>query len=156
VGSHASIAERVLAVLAPDDPVSWLTPEPDVGVAKLYPWMLRVVDAAAAVSGRGFPAAAELVVTLRLDDAQLHGNAGVWTLRVGGGEGSLRPSITDAGAAVPPPGPVRLGARGFAALYAGIPMATLRGAGLAAGGDAAADEALDCAFAGPAFLLDEF
>jgi predicted acetyltransferase len=156
VGSHASIAERVLAVLAPDDPVSWLTREPDVGLAKLYPWMLRVVDAAAAVSGRGFPAAAELAVTLRLDDAQLPGNAGLWTLRVGGGEGSLRPSITDAGAAVPPAGPVRLGARGFAALYAGIPMATLRGAGLAAGGDAAAEEALDCAFAGPAFLLDEF
>jgi hypothetical protein len=35
-------------------------------------------------------------------------------------------------------------------------MATLRGAGLAAGGAAAADEALDCAFPASAFLLDEF
>jgi len=52
--------------------------------------------------------------------------------------------------------PVRLGARGFAALYGGVPMATLRRAGLAAGGDTGADEALDAAFAGKAFLLDSF
>jgi predicted acetyltransferase len=156
VGSHSSIAERVLALVAPDDPVGWLTREPDVGLAEHEPWMLRVVDAAAAVSGRGFPAAAELVVTLRLDDAQLPGNAGVWTLRVGGGQGSLQRFITDGRAPGSPPGPVRLGARGFAALYAGVPMATLRGAGLAAGGDAGADEALDCAFAASAFMLDDF
>ena len=156
VGSHSSIAERVLAVLAPDDPVGWLTREPDVGLAERWPWMLRVVDAPAAVSGRGFPAAAELTVTVRLDDAQLPRNAGLWALRVGGGRGSLEPFITQGGAPLPPAGPVTLGARGFAALYAGVPMATLRGAGLAAGGDAAADEALDCAFAASAFMLYAF
>jgi len=156
VGSHSSVAERVLAVLTPDDPVRWLTREPDVGLAERWPWMLRVVDAAAAVSGRGFPAAAELTVALRLHDAQLPGNAGLWALRVGGGRGSLEPLITEGGAPVPPARPVTLGARGFAALYAGVSMATLRGAGLAAGGDAAADDALDCAFAASAFLLDEF
>ena len=62
-------------------------------------------------------------------------------------------------AAAPGPGraePVRLGARGFAALYAGTPMATLRRAGLAAGGDASADDALDSAFAGQAFMLVSF
>ena len=156
VGSHSSIAERVLAVLTPDDPVRWLTREPDVALAERWPWMLRVVDAAAAVSGRGFPAAAELTVALRLDDAQLPRNAGLWTLRVAGGRGSLEPFVTEGGAPVPPAGPVTLGARGFAALYAGVPMATLRGAGLAAGGDAAADEALDCAFAASAFMLYAF
>jgi len=156
VGSHSSIAERVLAVLTPDDPVRWLTREPDVGLADRWPWMLRVVDAAAAVSGRGFPAAAELTVALRLDDAQLPRNAGLWTLRVAGGRGSLEPFVTEGGAPVPSAGPVTLGARGFAALYAGVPMATLRGAGLAAGGGAAADEALDCAFAASAFMLYAF
>jgi predicted N-acetyltransferase YhbS len=156
VGSHSSIAKRVLAYLIPDDPVAWLTREPVVGLADRKPWMLRVVDAAAAISGRGFPAVAELAVTLRLDDEQLPANAGLWTLRLGGGEGSLHPAGTDSGAAIPPAGPVRLGARGFAALYAGVPMSTLRGAGLAAGGDAAADEALDSAFAGSAFMLDAF
>jgi hypothetical protein len=47
-----------------------------------------------------------------------------------------------------------------AALYGGIPLATLRGAGLAAGlasgGDPDADAALDSVFACPAFMLDEF
>jgi predicted acetyltransferase len=153
---HSSIAERVVAVLPPDDPVGWLTREPDVGLAEREPWMLRIVDAAAAISGRGFPDVAELAVALQLHDAQLPRNAGMWTLQVAGGKGSLQPSITQVGAAVPPAGPVSLGARGFAAMYAGVPMATLRAAGLAEGGDAAADEALDCAFAGTAFLLDEF
>jgi predicted acetyltransferase len=156
VGSHSSTADRVVALLAPGDPVGWLTREPDVGLAERWPWMLRVVDAAAAVSGRGFPAVAELAVPLWLDDAQLPRNAGDWTLRVGGGRGSLEPVRTQGSTAGPPTGPVRLGARGFAAMYAGVPMATLRAAGLAEGGDAAADEALDCAFAGNAFLLDEF
>ncbi len=156
VGSHSSIAERVLAVLGPDDPAGWLTREPwDVAPAEREPWMLRVVDAAAAVSGRGFPASAQLAVPLWLDDVQLPRNAGLWTLRVAGGEGSLQPSITEEAAPIPPAGPVRLGARGFAALYAGVPMATLRSAGLAAG-DAAADEALDSAFAASAFMLYEF
>jgi hypothetical protein len=49
-----------------------------------------------------------------------------------------------------------LGARGLAALYAGTPVATMRRAGLASGGDAAADGLLDAAFAGTAFMLDRF
>ena len=156
VGSHSSTADRVVAFLPPGDPVGWLTREPDVSLAERWPWMLRVVDAATAISGRGFPAAAELAVTLRLDDGQLPRNAGDWTLRVAGGRGSLEPLRTQGGAAPPPAGLVCLGARGFAAMYAGVPVATLRAAGLAEGGDAAVDEALDCAFAGTAFLLDSF
>ncbi len=184
VGSHASIAERVRAVVGPNDPVAWLTREPDVGMVRREPWMLRVIDAAAAIAGRGFPGAAELAVRLQLDDEQLPANAGLWTLEVSGGKGSLTASGAagpgggarrgaggagagpgsgaagpGSGAAGPgsgAAGPVRLGARGFAALYAGTPMATLRRAGLAAGGDAGEDDALDTAFAGQAFLLDDF
>jgi hypothetical protein len=118
--------------------------------------MLRVVDAAAAIAGRGFPAAAGLAIGLQIDDAARPDNAGLWTLEVGGGKGSLHPGAAPPSGAVSPPGPVRLGARGFAALYAGIPMATLRRAGLAAGGDAGTDDLLDGAFAGQAFMLDEF
>jgi hypothetical protein len=155
LGSHASMAERVKAVVAPDEPVGWLTREPDLEVER-EPWMLRIVDAAASIAGRGFPALAELAVALQIDDATRPGNAGLWTLEVSGGQGSLHSSVTLPPALVPPAGPVRLGARGFAALYAGIPMATLRRSGLAAGGDPGADDALDSAFAGPAFLLDDF
>ena len=156
VGSHASIAERVRAMVGPDDPVSWLTREPDVELARHEPWMLRVADAAAAISGRGFPAAAELAVRLQIDDPRLPGNAGLWTLEVSGGKGSLSASATGRRAAAGSARPARLGARGFAALYAGTPMATLRRAGLAAGGGPSADDALDSAFAGRAFLLVGF
>ena len=52
--------------------------------------------------------------------------------------------------------PLTIGARGLAALYAGTPMATLRRAGLAAGGNAVADSELDGAFAASSFMLDSF
>jgi predicted acetyltransferase len=152
VGSHAPMARQVRAVVSPDDPVAWLTREPDLGLVSRWSWMLRVVDAPAAIAGRGFPAAAGLAAGLQIDDAQLPANAGRWTLEVSGGKGEL----THGTPRVSPGGPVRLGARGFAALYGGIPMATLRRAGLAAGGDPGDDEALDAAFAGQAFLLDSF
>ena len=155
VSSHASMAGRVRAVVIPDDPVGWLTREPDVEVER-EPWMLRVVDAAAAIAGRGFPAAADLAVGLQIGDAARPGNAGQWTLEIGGGQGCLRPGAARPSGPGSPRGPVRLGARGCAALYAGIPMATLRRAGLAAGGDDGTDDLLDGAFAGQAFMLDEF
>jgi predicted acetyltransferase len=152
VGSHAPTAKLVRAVVSPDDPVAWLTREPDLGLESRWQWMLRVVDAPAAIAGRGFPAAATLAAGLQIHDAQLPGNAGEWTLEVGNGKGALTRGLAPGG----PAGPVRLGARGFGALYGGVPMATLRRAGLAAGGDPGADEALDAVFAGKAFLLDSF
>jgi predicted acetyltransferase len=152
VGSHAPLAKEVRAVVSPDDPAFWLTREPDLGLASRWQWMLRVVDAPAAIAGRGFPAAAGLVVELHIDDAQLPSNAGHWTLEVSAGKGAL----TRAGPPVSGAGMLRLGARGFAALYGGTPMATLRRAGLAAGGSASADDALGTAFAGQAFMLSVF
>ena len=53
-------------------------------------------------------------------------------------------------------GLLTVGARGLAALYAGTPLATLRRAGLAAGGDPAADALLDGAFAATPYMLDRF
>ena len=151
VGSHAPLAKQVRTVMSLDDPLAWLTREPDLGLASRWQWMLRVVDAPAAIAGRGFPAAAGVAAELQIEDTQLPGNAGRWMLEVSEGKGALT-RRHPAGSATP----VRLGARGFAALYGGVPMATLRRAGLAAGGDTGADEALDAAFAGKAFLLDSF
>jgi predicted acetyltransferase len=152
VGSHAPIAKQVRAVVTPDDPVAWLTREPDLRLDSLWQWMLRVTDAPAAIAGRGFPAAARLTARLHIDDAQLPVNDGDWTLEVSGGKGAL----TRSSGPVPPGDALRLRAGGFAALYGGIPVATLRSAGLATGGGPGADEALDTAFAGKAFLLDSF
>jgi predicted acetyltransferase len=152
VGSHAPMAKQVHAVVTPDDPVAWLTREPDLRLESRLRWMLRVVDAPAAIAGRGFPAAVTVTVGLQTDDAQLPANEGNWTLEISGGKGAL---TRNSGLASPGT-PVRLGARGFAALYGGVPMATLRHAALASGGDPGADEALDAAFASKPFLLDAF
>ncbi|HEY9242920.1 MAG TPA: GNAT family N-acetyltransferase [Streptosporangiaceae bacterium] len=148
VASHSSIAESVSACAGPADPVSWLTREPDAQVGLRYQWMLRVVDAPGAVAERGYPPGAEVTAALDLADPVRPGNQGRWTLQVSGGKGVLT-----AGAAGQP---LTLGPRGFAALYAGTPVATLRRAGLASGGTETADAALDTAFAAHPYLLDYF
>jgi predicted acetyltransferase len=114
--------------------------------------MLRVVDAPAAIAARGFPAATSLTVPLHIADETRPANSGRWQLTVAGGAGTLDPLGPDA-SEVPA---VTLGARGLAALYAGTPLVTLRQAGLAAGGTAADDAALDAAFAATPYMLDAF
>jgi hypothetical protein len=161
LASHATMADRVRACLPPDDAVQWLTREPDVHVRRAGAWMLRIVDAPAAVAARGFPAAVSASVRLDLADSVLPVNAGRWRLDVADGRGSLQPAEDDPAhhdiaAADPAAGAIRLGARGFAALFAGTPVGSLRLAGLASGGDPAADDALDAAFCGAAFLIDEW
>jgi GNAT superfamily N-acetyltransferase len=154
VASHSSMASTVRGYLGPADPVGWLTREPDVALARRRTWMLRLVDAAGAVAGRGFPPAAEVRAELRLTDGACPRNDGTWTLEVSGGKGELarepRPVAATRAA------PLAAGARGFAALFAGTPVATLRRAGLVSGGDPGNDAALDGAFAATAFLLDYF
>jgi predicted acetyltransferase len=156
IASHASIARTVRAHVGPSDPLSWLTREPDVEVSQRHRWMLRLVDVPAAIAARGFPAAAGLTAVLRLEDRTRPANSGRWRLEVGGGQGSLTPAETAERGAPDPAAPVTLGARGLAALYAGIPMPALRRSGLAAGGDPDTDAALDCVFAAGAFMPDYF
>jgi hypothetical protein len=154
--------------------VTWLTKDPAAETHQVDTWMLRVIDAPAAIAARGYPAAVTVSARLDLDDAARPANSGRWVLNVSGGAGSLTrlgdapavsnpatpgptvPSPSPPGPAGPGPAALSLGARGFAALFAGVPIATLRLAGLVAGGDAAADDALGSAFRGPAFTIDHF
>lgn len=156
LASHGTLARRVRACLAPDDPVEWLARDPAAALRRRNGWMLRIVDAPAAIAGRGYPAAASLSVVLDLTDPALPANSGRWTLEVSGGAASLEragePDSARTGAA----GALRLGPRGLAAMYAGVALPTLRLAGLVTGGSAADDEALGCAFAGQAFMIDYF
>lgn len=166
VASHASIADRVRVQLSPSDPLWWLTRERDIAITRRSLWMLRLVDAPAAIAARGFPPGVNISVPLLIADEARQANSGRWELTVSGGKGSLARDRggTAAGAAgtlsgVPAPGArgaLALGARGLAALYAGTPVATLRLAGLAAGGSPDGDAVLDAAFAATAFMLDDF
>jgi predicted acetyltransferase len=152
LGSHASIAEKVYARTGPASAFWWLTHERDADIQHRSRWMLRVVDAAAAVAARGFPAAVSLRVPLLIADDARPANSGRWQLTVASGAGALEP--LDPAAAVGPP--LTLGARGLAALFAGAPLVTLRQAGLASGGTAADDAALDAAFTATPYMLDAF
>jgi predicted acetyltransferase len=156
VGSHCWVAERVRARVGPADPVWWLAREPVADAVDHDDWMLRVVDPAAAVAARGFPPAAEFVARLRIADGARPANSGLWRLKVGEGRGRLIREDEAVAVGADGGGILTLGARGLAALYAGAPVATLRRAGLAAGGDPTADALLDGAFAATPFMLDRF
>ncbi len=158
--SNASVAETVRAILGPSDPFWWLLREQDADIAERQSWMLRLLDAPAAIAARGFPAT-DLAVPLLITDDLRPANAGRWELTVRDGQGRLSTDRTSQVPAPPAPaslgGPaLELGARGLAALYAGTPVATLRRAGLAAGGSPDADAALDGAFAATPYMLDDF
>ena len=153
VGSHASIAEQVYARVGQADPFWWLTRERDADLEHRSRWMLRVVDAPAAIAARGFPAGVSLTVPLAITDDARPANSGRWQLTVAEGRGALDPVRPPAGRAGPP---LTLGARGLAALYAGTPLPSLHQAGLASGGSAEHGAALDAAFAGSAYMLDAF
>ncbi|WP_246268328.1 GNAT family N-acetyltransferase [Nonomuraea typhae] len=149
IGSASSIARHVTAAVAPDDPVLWLTGERTKETAKQVRWMHRLIDLPLAVARRGYPSALTASALLEVEDAQRPGNSGAWRLEVSGGSGTA----TAAGG--PSREAARLGAGGMAALYAGVPTATLRRAGLLAGPDEA-DETLDAVFAGRPYMLDYF
>ena len=151
VSSHGSMAGTVRACLAPDDPVSWLTREEAAATRQSKGWMFRCLDAPAAVAARGFPAAAAASVRIELSDRIRPANSGSWDLEITGGNGQLTPAVSSRTPAL------RLGSRGFAALYGGVRLSTLRRAGLASDGSAATDDALDSAFGGrPAYMLHAF
>ena len=165
IASHSSVARAVTALTAPNDPFWWLTAERDATITKRSMWMLRVVDGPAAIAARGFAPAVSVSVPLEVHDQARPANSGRWQLTVADGKGALIPDgpvSTGASPADPPShsdraaAPLRLGARGLAALYAGTPVGALRLSGLASGGASDDDAALDAAFAATAYMLDDF
>jgi predicted acetyltransferase len=168
IASHSSTASTLSLHTAPNDPFWWLTKERDATIANRSMWMLRVVDAPAAIAARGFPPAVSLSVPLVISDHTRPANSGRWQLSVSDGKGILvqngpvsspatPASAPDGGTAGADSSPaLTVGARGLAALYAGTPVSTLRLAGLVAGGAPGTDAALDAAFAATPFMIDEF
>lgn len=113
LASHRSLA-RVARWHGPaNDPRLLVLPDQTARTEGRLDWMLRVLDPAAAVAARGWPAAAAGSVEIVLTDALFPENAGPWRLDVAAGEGRLE-RIPGAGAHA-----VRMDVRGFAALYSG-------------------------------------
>jgi predicted acetyltransferase len=165
VGSGASIAKQVHAYVSPTDPIHLLLPDEASQDVTQQRWMLRLLDAPQAIAARGFGPHVSGSASLTLEDSLLPANRGTWLLEVADGRGSLARVGQDAGAgsgtgsaaSSTVTGSLRLGPNGLAALHAGMPLHSIRTAGLASGGTAAADAFLDSAFGGPApFLLEYF
>jgi predicted acetyltransferase len=88
------------------------------------PWMLRIVDAPAALARRGYPIGVTVDVSFVLDDPDIAEHSVGWRLQVSEGRGALSPAPS--GADLP-----RLHVRGLALLYAGVAdVAALVRAGL--------------------------
>jgi predicted acetyltransferase len=164
VASNSSVAETVRARVGPADPFWWLLREQDAEICERESWMLRLLDAPAAIAARGFPAT-DLAVPLLITDELYPANSGLWKLTVRDGTGCLSffrtgtatsPGSPASAQGEAPEPPLALGPRGLAALYAGTPVATLRRAGLASGGSLVGDAALDGAFAAAPYMLDSF
>ena len=149
VGSGSSVAESVRANLGPRDPLHLLLGDGASGDTHVERWMLRLIDAPAAIARRGYPPSAQVDLPLTVADPLAPACDGSWRLRVNDGAGTLeRTSGAD--------DDLRLGPNGLAAMYAGTPLVTLRATGLATGGRPEDDRRLDEAFAADPYLLEYF
>ncbi|GIH63024.1 GNAT family N-acetyltransferase [Microbispora siamensis] len=155
VGSASSVAKSVTACVDPADPVLWMLRERSKDEVTQTRWMFRLIDLPAAVEGRGFPAGVRVETPVEVTDSRRPGNTGAWLLRVDGGSGSV--TRRDAASGEGAHGDAtRLTIGGMSALFAGVPTATLRRAGLLTGGSPDADDALDAAFGCSAYMIDYF
>lgn len=149
LASSASQVNAISFTASPEDALLLVMPEQRNVVRGQVRWMLRLVDAPAAVAARGFAPGLEVTVPLELSDERVPDNAGAWTLAVAKGEGRLERGGR---------GGPRLGIGAFSSLYSGWATAgVLARAGLLGGGSDGQRRALDAAFAGPTpWMMDEF
>lgn len=166
LGSWSSVLPTVALRLPDPDPVRWLLPVGDLSVENQQPWMLKILDADAAVRARSWPRHLRASVPLTLVDGVKPAAATPtadgrcrWVFDDGvgrvdpAGSGADHSRGGDRGDSVA----VRLDVRGLAVLYAGAGSAAmLRRAGLLDGGDARTDATWDAASAGPAPALLDF
>jgi predicted acetyltransferase len=149
LASSASLVDAITFAASPEDALLLIMSEQRIGVRAQVRWMLRIIDAQAAVAARGYPPSLEIEVPLTIEDTILAHNSSDWTLQVAEGKGRLAPGGTG--------GPL-LGIGALSSHYTGwASTATLSRAGLLEGGAAIQLRALDAAFAGPTpWMMDEF
>ena len=120
LGGHGTTARDVITTLPPSILGPHVPHLQRTRVASDWPWMLRLVDAPAAIAARGWPRSVSGSVDLDVADPVRPANDGPHVLEVQGGEASLRPG----GA-----GRIPVTAQDLAMLYSGCDVAGLRAAG---------------------------
>lgn len=149
LGDRRSFAVRARWLGPARDPLLALLPEERARVARAESWLLRIIDVARALEGRGYPDGVSATLALEVRDALLPANEGRFLLAVEGGRGRVE---RGAGG-----GDLRLGVRALAPLYTGLFGARELAATGALEGTDAALLAAERIFAGPEpFLSDAF
>lgn len=110
VADHRSLGRDLLWCGGPGDAVLLTVDDQVHSIDSHWRWMLRLVDAKAAIGARGFPLGARGAVHLELVDDVLANNHGRFVLDVHEGQGQLKPGGN---------GDVRMGIGALASLYAG-------------------------------------
>lgn len=143
-----TMCARAVLPLAPWDPLFAGLREEAYAAKVFLPWMLRVVDVAGALGGRGYAPALRGELALEVTDELLPANQGRFVLTVEGGAGHVARGGS---------GALRLSVRGLASLFASWQSASeLALAGLCAG-DAPTLALADALFAGPSpSMPDQF
>jgi len=149
VGSSGTQAPHVFTIGPPDDPMFLQLPMADPeAVRSEIRWMVRLIDAPAAIAARGYRRSTMTRVDLEIIDEDAPWNAGRWVLEASDGSATLRRG--GAGTVQAPVG-------GLSSLWSGYVSArTLAGAGLLHSADPAALDALDDVFASPPPMLLDF
>jgi predicted acetyltransferase len=139
LGSWSAVTPTIVLRVPDVDPVHWLLPVSKLTVTSRSTWMFRLIDAAAAVSARGWPSHASGSVDLDIVDETCPWNGGPHRLVLDAGEAKLEPGSD---------GSVRMTIQGLSVLYAGgVNTALLRRAGMLSG-PVSEDALLDAAAAG--------
>lgn len=105
-----TMGDDVVFSCGPSHPALMLLPRQKYKLEFNYYWMIRIINVAKALSGRGYSAGLKLDMELDITDAVLPENAGRWTLRVEGGRGEVARGGS---------GRLRCDIRGLAAMYTG-------------------------------------
>ncbi len=168
LSDHRSVGQDVCWFGPVSDPMLALLPEQTSKILMIERWFLRIVDAAGALSARGYPAGFDGALRFTIRDEALRENDGTYLLEVSGGEakataaggpGPRRParSAGRKGAALSSRAApeIRLSMRGLAPLYSGYLTARhLAGIGWLEG-DPAALETAGLLFSGPESWMAE-
>lgn len=120
LAGHGTTAEHLTTTLPPSVLGPHVPHLQRTTCASDWPWMLRLVDAPAAVAARGWPRAVSGAVELDVVDDARPANAGPHVLEVGGGEGSLLRGGS---------GRITVTAQDLAMLYSGCDVRGLHAAG---------------------------
>lgn len=141
IADHRSMSKELTWFTGPGNPMLFLLPEQPYRTSLQLIWMLRIVDVAAALEGRGYSPNVKAALQMNVTDDLLPGNRGPFVLEVEEGRGRVRrggnPALTmDIGA--------------LASLYSGFSSPYKLSVSGRLRGDAGALETAAGVFAGPA------